>query len=114
VDQPSLREDLSHPRESATDVIGRNTRYVASAIVERGAYAALSFGSMWTPGSFAVNVVPDQYYLIRLDAIGNQLRAYLDNRLLFEATDSAHASGSPGLAAFKARAEYNYFLAYQP
>ncbi len=71
-------------------------------------------GQYTTLGSFAVNVVPDQYYLIRLDAIGDQLRAYLDNRLLFEATDSAHASGSPGLAAFKARAEYNQFVAYQP
>ena len=71
-------------------------------------------GQYTTLGSFAVDVVPEQYYLIRLDAIGDQLRAYLDNRLLFEATDSAHASGSPGLAAFKARAEYNYFVAYQP
>jgi hypothetical protein len=71
-------------------------------------------GQDTTLGSFAVNVVPERYYLIRLDAIGNQLRAYLEDRLLFEATDDAHANGSPGLATFKAHAEYNYFAAYQP
>jgi len=71
-------------------------------------------GQGTTLGSFTVNVVPEQYYLIRLDAIGNQLRAYLDDRLLFEATDDAHASGSTGMAAFKAHAEFKHFVAYQP
>jgi len=84
----------------------RNSNYLVLSKRVNGQYTTL--------GSFAVNVVPDQYYLIRLDAIGNQLRAYLDNRLLFEATDSAHASGSPGLATFKASALYNSFVAYQP
>jgi len=55
VDQPSLREDLSHPRESATDVIGRNTRYVASAIVEG------SRANLWFHAHFANEVVVDQH-----------------------------------------------------
>ena len=84
----------------------RNSNYLVLSKRVNGQYTTL--------GSFAVNVVPDQYYLIRLDAIGNQLRAYLDNRLLFEATDSAHASGSPGLATFKAHAEYNQFVGNYP
>ncbi|HEY6125289.1 MAG TPA: hypothetical protein VIV63_11620, partial [Steroidobacteraceae bacterium] len=71
-------------------------------------------GQDTTLGSFAASVVPEQYYLIRLDATGNQLRAYLNDRLLFEATDDAHAIGSTGLATFRAHAEFAYYLAYQP
>jgi hypothetical protein len=65
-------------------------------------------------GSFAVNVVPEQYYSIRLDAIGDQLRAYLDDRLLFEATDATHPSGNSGMTTFKAHVEFESFHAYQP
>jgi hypothetical protein len=67
-----------------------------------------------TLGSFAVPVVPGQYYSIRLDAIGTQLRAYLDDRLLFEACDDAHPSGNYGMTTFKTHAEFNKFVAYQP
>jgi hypothetical protein len=67
-----------------------------------------------TLGNFTVNVVPQQYYKIRLDAVGDQLRAYLDDRLLFETTDTAHPEGNYGLATFKAWAEYESFHGYQP
>ncbi len=67
-----------------------------------------------TLGSFAVNVVPGQYYNIRLDAVGDQLRAYLDERLLFEATDNAIPRGNFGLTTFKTHAEFESWLAYQP
>lgn len=67
-----------------------------------------------TLGSFAVNVVPGQYYNIRLDAVGDQLRAYLDERLLFEATDNAIPSGNFGLTTHKTHAEFASWLGYQP
>lgn len=67
-----------------------------------------------TLGSFAVTVVPGQYYAIRLDAIGDQLRAYLDGRLLFEASDATHPVGNSGMTTFKTHAEFKEFVAYQP
>ncbi len=67
-----------------------------------------------TLGSFAVNVEPGRYYAIRLDAIGNQLRAYLDGRLLFEASDATHPVGYSGMTTFKTHAEFKEFVAYQP
>jgi hypothetical protein len=65
-------------------------------------------------GSFVVTVVPERYYRIRLDAVGDELRAYLDDRLLFEARDASHATGSVGMATSNAYAEYDGFTAYQP
>jgi hypothetical protein len=67
-----------------------------------------------TLGSFAVNVVPGRYHSIRLDAIGDQLRAYLDGRLLFEACDATHPVGNSGMTTFKTHAEFKEFVAYQP
>ena len=67
-----------------------------------------------TLGNFAVNVIPQHYYTIRLDAIGSQLRAYLNERLLFEVSDTAHPTGSTGMTTFKTYAEFDRFVAYQP
>ena len=50
----------------------------------------------------------------RLDAIGGQLRAYLDGRLLFEASDATHPVGNSGMTTFKTHAEFKEFVAYQP
>lgn len=67
-----------------------------------------------TLGNFTVDVVPEEYYEMRLDAIGDQLRAYLNGRLLFERTDDAHPVGNSGLTTFKTHAEFDNFHAYQP
>jgi hypothetical protein len=67
-----------------------------------------------TLGNFTVNVVPGRYYRIRLDAIGDQLRAYLDDRLLFEVCDDTHRFGNSGMTTFKTHAEFTEFAAYQP
>ena len=71
-------------------------------------------GTTTTLGSFAVNVIPRQDYTIRLDAIGSQLRAYLNERQLFEVSDTSHAQGSSGMTTFKTHAEFESFVAYQP
>ena len=66
-------------------------------------------------GTFDVDFVPEERsYRIRLDAVGDELRAYLDDRLLFERTDATHAKGSVGLATYRAQAEFHDFAAYQP
>ena len=71
-------------------------------------------GTNTTLGSFAVNVIPRQDYTIRLDAIGSQLRAYLNERQLFEVSDTSHPQGSSGMTTFKTHAEFESFVAYQP
>lgn len=71
-------------------------------------------GQDTTLGSFTVDVVPGRDYTLRLDAVGDQLRAYLDQRLLFEAVDEALPEGNAGLATFKAHAEFSELVSYQP
>ncbi len=71
-------------------------------------------GQLTTLGSHAANVVPGRDYVVRLDAFGDQLRAYLDGRLLFERTDASHPQGNSGMTTFKAHAEFEGFVAYQP
>jgi hypothetical protein len=53
-------------------------------------------------------------YALRLEAVGNQLRGYVNGRLLLEATDSGHARGMGGAAMFKTSADFLDYRAYQP
>jgi hypothetical protein len=57
---------------------------------------------------------PGTTYALRLEAVGNQLRAYVNGNLLLQATDSSHASGSGGLVTFKTAANFDDYVAYQP
>jgi hypothetical protein len=57
---------------------------------------------------------PGTTYALQLEAVGNQLRAYVNGNLLLQATDSSHASGSGGVVTFKAAATFDDYVAYQP
>lgn len=62
----------------------------------------------------AFTVIPATWYDLRLEAIGNQIRAYVNGTLRLEATDAAHARGSSGPVMYKTAADYDDFSAYQP
>jgi hypothetical protein len=53
-------------------------------------------------------------YDLKLEAVGDRLRVYVNRRFVFEATDSTFASGKAGLVTYRARARFNGFSAYQP
>jgi hypothetical protein len=59
-------------------------------------------------------VTPGRSYALRLDAVGNRLRAYVDGVLQLEAVDDAHASGRAGLATYHAAVSYEDYESYQP
>lgn len=71
-------------------------------------------GNSVTLASAAFNVLPTTWYQLRLDAVGNRLRAYVDGVLLLEATDTSHARGNSGPVMFKAATDYDDFQSYQP
>ena len=60
----------------------------------------------------AVNV--GQWYSLRLEAIRDQLRVYVDNELILEATDNAIGEGRQGAVMYKAITEYDDVLITQP
>jgi hypothetical protein len=71
-------------------------------------------GVATTLATVPLAVSPATWYSLRLDAVGDRLRGYVDGQLLVEATDRALARGTSGPVMFKAAADYDDFLAYQP
>ena len=61
---------------------------------------------------FTVNIGTP--YRVRLEAVGNQLRAYVDGTLRVQATDNSLARGAGGLVTFRAAADFDDYDAYQP
>lgn len=59
-------------------------------------------------------VAPATWYDLRLEAVGDELRGYVNGFLRLEATDTTHARGRSGPVMFKTAADYDDFLAYQP
>jgi hypothetical protein len=92
----------------------RNYYYLALRSSNTIALRKLVNGSVTTLASAAFPVLPATWYQLRLDAIGNRLRAYVNGVLLLEATDASHASGNAGPVMFKAATDYDDFQSYQP
>lgn len=61
-------------------------------------------------------VAVNTWYALRLDIVGNSLRAYVNGRLMLEATDATapHVAGRYGVGSYKTAAEADDFLAIQP
>lgn len=64
--------------------------------------------------SAPLTVSPGTTYTLRLEAIGAALRAYVNGRLLLEATDAAPASGRYGLATYRTATTFDDFIAWEP
>lgn len=62
--------------------------------------------------AFPVN--PGQWYTLRLEAIGTQVRGYVNGELIVEAADPTHESGAYGAMSYKTAVRYDDFTAMQP
>ena len=71
-------------------------------------------GVITTIASAPLTVTANSWYTLRLDAVGNELRAFVNGTQLFQAIDSSHASGQGGLLTYKTAAEYTDYAAWQP
>lgn len=75
----------------------------------------LSNGAITVLDTATMPVALNTWYNLRLDIVGTKLRAYVDGRLVLEATDPTPlGSGRYGLGAFRTAAEADDFLAVQP
>jgi len=84
----------------------RNSNSVSLRKVTDGAITVLA--------TVPLTVSKDASYALRLDAVGNQLRGYVNGRLLVEATDTTHARGMGGVVMYKTSADFLDYRAYQP
>ncbi len=65
-------------------------------------------------GAVAFNVTPGAWYHLRLEAVGNRLRGYVNGRLVIEAIDAQPLSGQAGLLAYRTQADFDDFNAKVP
>jgi len=61
-----------------------------------------------------LTVTPDQGHSVRLEAIGDWLRVFVDGNLLIDRKDTSHATGTYGLATYKASAQFSGFVVDEP
>ncbi len=71
-------------------------------------------GTVTVLGTVSFTVRPNTWYDLRLDAVGNELRGFINGSQVLQATDASHASGQGGIVTYKAAAEYVNYLAWQP
>jgi hypothetical protein len=84
----------------------RNSNQVSLRKVVNGAITVL--------GSAPRPITAGTWYDLRLEAVGNQVRAYVNGTLAIQATDSTFATGKSGLLTFKSAAQFKGVRAYQP
>jgi hypothetical protein len=65
-------------------------------------------------GTVVLNVTPGTWYRLRLEAVGNRVRAYVNGRLRIEATDPEPFNGRQGLVTYRTAADYDDYLAIRP
>jgi len=71
-------------------------------------------GAITVLGTAPLTVTPNTWYDLRLDAVGNELRAFVNGVQVLQAIDASHASGQGGILTYKTGAEYVDYLAWQP
>lgn len=59
-------------------------------------------------------VTTNTWYTLRLEAIGQALRVYVNGQLTLEARDTSFAEGTYGLVTYKTATRYDDFIALQP
>ncbi len=65
-------------------------------------------------GTVNMPVTVGQWYQLRLDAVGTQLRAFVDGTLRMEVTDSSHPRGKTGIVTYRTAAQFTRYRAIQP
>lgn len=71
-------------------------------------------GSIVVLDTATLPVAIGRWYTLRLEAVGNKLRAYVDGRFLMEAVDGSHSSGTYGFATFKTSAHFDDVVVAEP
>jgi hypothetical protein len=71
-------------------------------------------GAITTIRSVPATVNVGSWYALRLEVKGSALRAYLNDTLVIQATDTTHVNGRVGVMTWKTAAEFDDYVAYQP
>ena len=92
----------------------RNYYYVTLRNSNKLSLRKVVNGGVTELGSVPLSVSAGSTYALRLDATGQSLRAYVNDALVIQAVDSSHAKGRGGAVTYKAAAQFDDYVAYQP
>ena len=65
-------------------------------------------------GTAPYTVTPGTWYRLRLDAVGNEIRGFVNSAQVMQVIDSSHPTGQGGVLTYKIAAEYMNYFAWQP
>lgn len=71
-------------------------------------------GTIHDVASAPMPVTPNQWYTLRMERAGGKIRVYVDDVLRISAANVGPIKGQVGLGMYKATAEFEDFLSYQP
>lgn len=74
----------------------------------------LTNGTITVLDETPMTIQPGVSYRVRMEAIGNSLRIYVNGRLMTEAEDASYPSGRYGLMTYRTTAQYDNFSAVRP
>jgi hypothetical protein len=74
----------------------------------------LTNGTITVLGTVPFQIVQDQPFLLRLEAIGDKLRVYVNDVLRLERAGASLVPGKVGLATYRTAARFDYYTAYEP
>ncbi|HEY6125828.1 MAG TPA: hypothetical protein VIV63_14350 [Steroidobacteraceae bacterium] len=74
----------------------------------------LTNGAITELGTYALPVTLGAWYQLRLEAVGSQIRGYVNGFLVAEATDTTHARGAAGPITNRAAVDFDDYRAIQP
>jgi hypothetical protein len=88
--------------------------YVTLRGSNRVSLRRLVHGEIQTLGEQTLNVTPGTWYTLRMETVGNSLRMFVNGTLIASADGVGPPTGQIALATYKASADFDDFLAYQP
>jgi pectate lyase len=74
----------------------------------------LVHGEIEVLGEATLNVTPGTWYTLRMETVGNSVRLFVNGTQVAAANNVGPPEGQIALATYKAAADFDDFLAYQP
>ncbi len=74
----------------------------------------LTNGAITVLGNYSLPITLGTWYRLRIEAVGTQIRGYVNGFLVAEATDATHARGAAGPITNRAAVDFDDYRAIQP
>lgn len=91
-----------------------NYYYVTARKGNQLSLRKLTHGAVTVLGTVNHPVAPGRTFVLRLEAIGDRLRVYVNDELQLERAGAQVVAGKVGLATYRATASFDAYTAYEP